>query len=275
MKQLAAIQSLRAEKRVRLRPVALPVEHGGWSLLLEPIALGLVLAPSPSGLFISVSALCFFLARHPYKIAAKEWSSSKRGDRFPLAVRFASFYFAAGVLSGAVAIRAGGTRFLLPVLMAAPLVGLQLFHDSKGRSRAPLAEIAGAFAVGSLATAVATGAGWPARMAFGLWAIVVARSVPTVLYLRVRLRISRRKVANRVNVICAHALAVLALMALAWMLVVPWLAAIAIGVLTVRAAMGLRNNAPVVRPQTLGLREIGFGLLTVLATVIGYTTQFR
>ena|SRR5438045_2599608 len=34
---------------VRIRLVALPVEHGGWGLTLEPIALGLLLAPSEIG----------------------------------------------------------------------------------------------------------------------------------------------------------------------------------------------------------------------------------
>ena len=32
--------------RVRVKTVALPNEHGGWGLLLEPVALGLLVVPS-------------------------------------------------------------------------------------------------------------------------------------------------------------------------------------------------------------------------------------
>ncbi len=50
-------------RRICIRPIALPVEHGGWGLLFEPIVLGLLLAPSPAGLFISLGATGAFLAR--------------------------------------------------------------------------------------------------------------------------------------------------------------------------------------------------------------------
>ena len=55
-----------SKMRVRLRPLALPVEHGGWGLVFEPIVLGMLLAPSLVGLFISVAATGLFLARHPF-----------------------------------------------------------------------------------------------------------------------------------------------------------------------------------------------------------------
>jgi hypothetical protein len=37
-----------------VRLVALPAEHGGWGLLLEPIALGLAVAPSLAGTFLGM-----------------------------------------------------------------------------------------------------------------------------------------------------------------------------------------------------------------------------
>ncbi len=46
---------------VRLRLVALPVEHGGWGMLGAPILLGLWLAPSPAGFWLSLAALGIFL----------------------------------------------------------------------------------------------------------------------------------------------------------------------------------------------------------------------
>ena len=43
-------ETIRGPGGVRLRTVALPVEHGGWGISLEPVVLGLLVAPSASGI---------------------------------------------------------------------------------------------------------------------------------------------------------------------------------------------------------------------------------
>jgi hypothetical protein len=45
----------------RWRDVILPKEHGSWSLALEPIALGLLVAPSWAGGSLAVAVLAGFL----------------------------------------------------------------------------------------------------------------------------------------------------------------------------------------------------------------------
>src|SRR2546421_13090740 len=50
---------------VRIRPVALPVEHGGWGLTLEPIALGFRLAPPVPSALLSRSPLPLFFTPPP------------------------------------------------------------------------------------------------------------------------------------------------------------------------------------------------------------------
>ena len=47
---------------ISLRSVALPVEHGGWGMLGEPLLLGLFIAPSWAGLGVALGALGGFLA---------------------------------------------------------------------------------------------------------------------------------------------------------------------------------------------------------------------
>src|SRR5512140_1195258 len=54
---------------VRSRRVALPVEHGGWGLVLEPVVLGLVVVPSIGGIWLAVAAVACFLWRQPFKLA--------------------------------------------------------------------------------------------------------------------------------------------------------------------------------------------------------------
>ena len=137
-------------RRIRIRPIALPVEHGGWSLLFEPIVLGLLLAPSPAGLFISLGATGAFLARHPFKLAVGDWRRNRRSARTVLAERFAILYFVFATLAVALAIKTVGAVFLLPLLCTSPFAIVQLFYDSLGRSRALIGELAGSISTGAL-----------------------------------------------------------------------------------------------------------------------------
>lgn len=57
---------------VHWKSVALPVEHGGWGLLIEPMLLGMLVTPSWAGLWICLSALGVFLIHQPLKIAIKD-----------------------------------------------------------------------------------------------------------------------------------------------------------------------------------------------------------
>jgi hypothetical protein len=54
-----------ASTRSPWRAVVIPSEHGGWGLTLEPVVLGLLVAPSIAGLAIGVAAFLAFLVRTP------------------------------------------------------------------------------------------------------------------------------------------------------------------------------------------------------------------
>ncbi len=268
---MIAAGNLKASRRgIRIRPVALPAEHGGWGLLFEPIVLGLLLAPSLAGLFLSVGAVGAFLSRHPFKLAIGDWRRGRRMPRTPLAERFAVLYVCIATLGLALAIKTAGIGFLLPLLFAAPFTIVQLFHDSLGRSRSLIAELAGSISIGAVAAAIAIAGGWPRPAAFGLWIILAARTVPTILYLRARLRILHRKPASPRMVIIAHALAILIVFGLARGGVAPFLAVAALVILLVRALIGFSESGKRVTPKRLGLRELGFGAMTVCAVVLGH-----
>ena len=260
----------RVNKQVSLRPIALPVEHGGWSLLLEPVALGLLLAPSPAGILISVAAVGLFLARHPYKLAVRDWQAGRRGRRALLAQRFALLYLSVALLAGSLAVKTGGIAFLLPLTFAVPFALVQLALDSVGRSRSLIAELAGAAATGSLATAVALGGGWPRATALTLWVIMAARSVPTILYLRARLRLMRQKPASRSLPVILHIAALSAIVGLSILALAPWLAGVAMLFLLVRALPGLYLSGHQTTPQKIGMWELSYGLMTVVLTGAGY-----
>ena len=52
-----------ADVRAGWRSVAIPSEHGGWGLTLEPVLLGLVVAWSGAGVALGVAAFTAFLVR--------------------------------------------------------------------------------------------------------------------------------------------------------------------------------------------------------------------
>ncbi|MCG9894900.1 MAG: YwiC-like family protein, partial [Fimbriimonadaceae bacterium] len=66
--------------RVRLKPILLPAEHGSWSLLAEPILLGLLIRFSPAGLLVAASSVFAFLAYRPLRIALAD---SRRARSVP------------------------------------------------------------------------------------------------------------------------------------------------------------------------------------------------
>src|SRR5688572_3480097 len=120
---------------VRLKTLALPTEHGGWGITLEPVLLGLLVAPSWAGAGLGLATVCAFLARHPFKIVAGDRRRGRRFARTPYAERFTLAYAAGAAAGFALALYASTDyTFLLPLAAAAPLAALQLWHDATGRS---------------------------------------------------------------------------------------------------------------------------------------------
>jgi len=249
---------------VRLKTIALPAEHGGWGLLFEPIVLGLLLAPSVAGFYLALSAVGFFLARHPLTLLVL--NRKRSSPRTPLARRFATLYLVIGVASFVAAVAFTEHSFVLPLLIAAPLALVQVAHDWTGRRRVLLSELAGAVAISSLATAMALAVGWSNRASFALWAVMVARAIPAILYVRACLRRLRFSPVSAKPMIAAHLLAIGVALALAAAnLGSPWVA-MAMVLLLTRAVIGFAR-AKTVTAKQLGFSEIAFGAMTVMIVV--------
>ncbi len=99
--------------------------------------------------------------------------------------------------------------------------------------------------------------------------VILARAIPSVLYVRARLRLDRDKPHNTPLVVGMHALGLAVIAALAFFHVLPLLAVAAFLVLLVRAVVGLSRLRRKVRVNTIGFMEVGYGLLTVLAVAVG------
>ena len=240
-----------------MRPLALPAEHGGWGFLFEPIALGLLVAPSWGGALVAAAAVCAFLARHPWKLAMQDAMRRRNYPRTRYCRWFAAMYSLAGALALASGVAIGGARILIPLAVVAPLAVVQLVYDARNRSRELLPELSGALAMSSVAAAIAIGGGLAIVPALGIAGIIVARALPSILYVRSLLRHGRAW-----PVVAMHVLALLAVSLFASLF-----AAAAMTILLIRAMWGLTHETP--RAQTIGWREIVFGVMTVALVAIG------
>lgn len=257
--------------RLRLRSIALPTEHGVWGFWLEPTLLGLLLVPHWAGLALAGAALAALLAQHPVSL----WlADRRRGVRYPrtrLAGAWGLAYSSAALVPLVVVLALTDTRaWLVPLLVAAPLALVQLTFDVRHQGRHLLAELSGACALGGLASSIALAGTWPTAAAWALWGLLAARTLPSILYVRARLRLERNEATPTLPVWLAHIGALALALALAAAGLAPWLSLVAFALLLARAGLGLSAWRKPVKATVIGFRELGFGLLTVFVLVAGY-----
>lgn len=261
-----------ARKRARsIRAVALPAQHGAWGFLFEPLLLGLLVAASWAGLWLSLAAIGAFLLSPPLTLAIKDRRKGKRYDRTKLAERFALGYalLAGGAFALAV-LTAANYRWLLPVAAALPLAGVHLYYTLRSDARALLPEVGGALAFGAVAPAIALLAGWQMPQALALWALVAARVVGSILYVRARLKLEHGKPTSRLPVHLTDGLALLALALLVSGGLLPATVLVGMVVLLGRALLGLSRWRKPTPAKWIGLREIFYGLFFVGLAALGY-----
>jgi hypothetical protein len=258
---------------VSLKTIALPVEHGGWGMLAEPLVMGLVLAPTLAGLGLTVAALGAFLARQPLKLALSDWRRGTRYPRTALAARMAAIYATFALCGLAIAAWLAPAAAWLPVLVAAPLGLLQLWYDARLQGRQLLPELLGGVALGAGASALMLAGGWALTSAFAAWALLAAKAVASIVYIRARLRLDRDQPASRGPGLLAHVAAFVLAATLALLGWGPWLGVAAFAILLARALHGLSPWHRRVRPQVVGFTELAYGIATAACIAIGYFTR--
>lgn len=248
----------------RYRTVALPVEHGGWGFLLEPILAGLLVAPSWAGFWLALAAVSAFLLHQPLKVALKDWRSRRSYTRTRWAWWFALLYAIAALLSFGLGLARAASPFFQPLLLAVLLSSVQLFYEARNRGRELIPEVFGALALAAVAPVMLLAGGQPLAEALVLWALLGLRVVTSLMYVRTKLRRLRGKAVSRWPTVAAHLAALVAAAGLAWEGVVSgWLVA-ALLLLTGRAVYSLYYAAGAVRPKVIGFQELAFGVAYVV-----------
>lgn len=251
------------------RHVVLPAEHGSWGLVLEPIALGLLAAFSWAGVLLGLGAFLGFLAFQPLRVAWRGIRRGARGQRQRLARQWgAAFGFSALVLA-LWGLSNAAWQPLGVLLLAAPLGLIYLRYDLEQPSRAWQAEVSGTLAFGSLAAAIAIVGGWPLPQALALWALMAARGLPSVMYVRARLRLEKGREVKGGLALGLHALALAGVWLLARSgLLSGWTIA-ALLILLLRALLGLSPWRWERSTRVIGFMEIAYGTLLVLMAGLG------
>lgn len=257
-----------ATERSLWRAVAVPSEHGGWGLTLEPVLLGLLVAFSWSGLAIGLAAFVAFVVRTPLKLAVVDFRRHRSLPRSRLATRVAAIELGLLGLLGEAAVWAAGAEWLIPVLIAGPLVAVELWFDVRSRSRRLVPELAGAVGITAVAASimVAGGQGW--RLAVAVWMVLAARAAASIPYVRTQI-VRMRRGSTPLGMTDVFQLAGAAL-GFAAVTVDPrvLVGACAVAALAIAQSIAIRReHIPAVK--VIGLRQMASGLSVVAATAVG------
>lgn len=256
--------------KVRLRGIALPVEHGAWGFLFEPMLAAVAVAASFSSVWISLTVIGAFLMRQPLKIFLADLRAKRNLPQTTAALKFLLIYgsiFGVGFLGCLAFAR---IEFFIPFVIVAPLALYQIYSDASRRSRQLLPELSGSIAISSSAAVIALAGGWTLPAALALWGIFAARLIPSILYVRNRLNLEKGKPYSFIAVFAANLAALAAVGLLTANGLSPKLTLFMFGVLFWRAVVGLSPFRRKIKAMKIGVWEVIYGLLTVLSVILGH-----
>ncbi len=250
--------------QTRLRDVAVPGEHGGWSLTLEPAILGLIVAPSTAGFALAATALLGFVVRTPLRIVLVDRFRNRRLERTTLAGRIAVVEVVILALLVGVAIVTADHSWWPPLVPAAVLIAVELGYDVRSRSRWLAPELAGTVGISAIAAAIALAGGAEPAVAYGLWLVMAARAVAAVFFVRLQLRRAKDQPHRPGVNDAAQAAAGGAALAGAAADLVPIAGAVSVVALCIIHATLARRPPP--KAAVLGAQQVVLGLTVVLIT---------
>jgi len=227
----------------------------------------LIVEPSGAGAAIGLAAMLAFLARTPTKVVLVDRWRGRNLPRTRLATRIAVVEVAAVTALLAVGIALGGPWCWVPLVLAMPVVVLELWFDMRSRSRRLIPELAGTIGIGSVAAAIVLAGGGTAATASGAWLLIAARAVASLPFVRYQLRRAKgqphRRWAQDLAQVAALAIATAAGVAG----ILSWPAVAAIGTLVV-VQLTLARIAPP-KAVIVGVQQLFLGLAVIVTA--GFT----
>jgi len=258
----------------KMKSIALPNEHGSWGILFEPLVLGIAVAPSLASPFVALLYIGAFLSRQPLKWYFADLKAKRERPQTAAARMFAFAFLAVGAIGFFGALAFAGVTAMLPLILTAPLGAITLWFDVSGKSRRVAPEMAGVVTLASSAAVCGVAAGWSVAASVALSLVIMLRLIPSMLYIRERLKLEKGKPNSFAVPLALHVFAVFAVAALAWNGVSPWLPVAIFTFLMIRALTGSSDFRLKLKAKQLGMLEVLFGTLVVLSVIIGHYFQF-
>jgi len=253
-------------ERSKIRAVALPTEHGGWSLTLEPAILGLIVAWSWHGLALACVGMLAFLVRTPLKIVMVDKRRKRWLERTSVALRVSIVELSLIIVLTFLGAIGANQKLWLPLILALPLFGIQLWFDIRSKSRRLLPELCGTIGIGALASAIVLADGADIKLAIGLWVVVGARAIAAIPYVRTQVFRRRGKSVQISHSDIAQIFAVISI-TIAYYLGVTFVTCLAL--ISLAAVFNIvAVRMPASPAKVVGIQQMFFGFAVIFGTAI-------
>jgi hypothetical protein len=259
-----------AKSRIPVKSIAMPLEHGAWGFLFEPLLAGLLMFATVSGSFIAILFIGAFLCRQPLKFVVGDFLAGKRLPRTAVAVRWLTYFSAIAAVGAIGLFFTAAPVSLIPLVLSAPIAIYLILQDASRKTRETVPELLGASILASSIAALALAAGQSYLFALAMWLTMVARLIPSVVYVRNRLRLEKGKDHSTVWPFVSHLAAIVVLGALYFYGFGSVLTMVVAAFLLERSVTGLSVNRKRQTAKQLGVREVIYGVIYALSVVIGY-----
>jgi len=219
------------------------------------------------GCRVGVAAFTAFLLRTPARLVAVDVRRGRWLDRSRLALRIAIVETVVLAAAVAVTIALVGWVWLVPVLVAGPLVAIELSFEIRSRGRRLVPELCGAVGIAAVTASIVVAGNRPAGLVIGVWMVLAARAIGAIPFVRVQIFRLRRGQGpvwqSDLAQVAAVGIATLAMM------VDRRLLAGLVGVLLLALAQSVWVRQAPIPAKRLGLREMAIGIALVAETAAG------
>lgn len=257
-------------RKVRVRGIALPNEHGSWGFLFEPLVAAVAVAPSVAAAWIVLLVVGAFLTRQPLKILLSDLLAKRNLPQTTVALKFAALYGTISCFGLAGSLVFVKLEHFIPFGLVIPFAIYQVYCDVSRRSRQLVPEILGPITISSSAAVIALASDWTLGAAIALWAIFVARFIPSIFYVRSRLKLDKGKDFSMITVIIVNFIAFGVIWIFSEYNLASRLTLAMFFVLLGRAFLGLSRYRQKMKAIKIGIWEVIYGLLVVLSIIFGH-----
>lgn len=249
----------------------LPREHGAYAEFLLPLAAVLIAgAPGPAAWWLSVAAVCGFLAHEPLAVVWGRRGERRRVESRSRAMGMLALLAAIGVGSGVAGLTRGGGAVALGVVVCVTLAAASIALLALKLERTTFGEGFAAMTMASVAVPVGIAAGFPVAIAAAIalvWAVGAALATVAV---RGILRVAKERGSVQPEVAASAAVLVLAIAAVLSTIpgVPPWIAPALCPLAFVSLTLGAFRPRPA-QVRQVGWSLVGANVVTLAIMVVG------